>query len=674
VRHRVPPPPPVAFLIPAAAALSIALCAVLLGVYGTTLRPSRPPGGEAERDATAEPAAPAAAAQEGAPSREAAATAPGPGRGDGRPTSFLDSARQALDARAVIRFLHMMVAGTHPSLAGVTREEFDARVLAALARLLEREPERARLAKVDPAEIDRLAAGSGDEFERQVDELLIQGVLDAADVEVLAPPEPEVAPAEEEPDSEAGAEGGTGIEAREGVAESAPGRTPARSVMSLARAWLPEGAGTVEPEIAERVDLLEDAIVEAVEDPFTQVIRGAELLDMMLMELLQIPSQIGVLALPAADGGFEIGVVLRDTDAAAKGIRAGDRLLSVGGEPVRGLPRDVVQAKIARPCRLELSREGLPASFVLDVRAAAPLNAPSIAARIDADVGYLAFPLFRAGAFAELFALGRRLEREGARAWVLDLRGNPGGLLAEAGAVASLFLAEGLRVGDLEMHGPLAGLPGELVSGRPAFPDAPLAVLVDRSSASASEVLAAALDDHHRALLVGARTFGKGVGQSVFAMPILGQDVGRAVPRLDMFVITVMALRSPRGRDWHHMGLEPDVRVSAPHESVERIVRRAALLDREGLVAEVAALELTEREVEELRAPGPAAPAAALRAAERAGLAARSPEEIEALKDVVRMAQRGRHPQLHACPALDPALAKALAAVRLELKRRAAPR
>jgi carboxyl-terminal processing protease len=157
------------------------------------------------------------------------------------------------------------------------------------------------------------------------------------------------------------------------------------------------------------------------------------------------------------------------------------------------------------------------------------------------------------GAHAQVYAAVRRRLKEGAKGIVLDLRHNGGGLVKEAQLVASAFLPEGKIV---SLRG--RGVAPETLNatGAPIAPKTPLVVLVDRDTASASEIVTGALQDHHRAKVVGTRTFGKGVFQEVIEL-----DNGGALD------ITAGQYFTPSGRNLGGggvkpgAGLKPDVKV-----------------------------------------------------------------------------------------------------------------
>ena len=151
---------------------------------------------------------------------------------------------------------------------------------------------------------------------------------------------------------------------------------------------------------------------------------------------------------------------------------------------------------------------------------------------------------FRIGAAVVLGREVRRLERQGAKGFVLDLRENPGGLLDQAVAVSSLFLDRGVVVSLAGRHEPREVLRavGALATRLP------LVVLVDRFSASSSEIVAAALRDHHRATIVGERTFGKALVQSIDPL-----HNGAALE------LTIARYYTPSGADISNVGVAPQI-------------------------------------------------------------------------------------------------------------------
>ena len=138
-------------------------------------------------------------------------------------------------------------------------------------------------------------------------------------------------------------------------------------------------------------------------------------------------------------------------------------------------------------------------------------------AMLNDEIGYIPLQAFNEGAGAEVRTAVDSLQAEGMKGLVFDVRGNGGGLLDEGIAITELFLEQGASI--VETRGRAAGQSETFHAGHPAvFPDLPIVVLVDGTSASASEIIAGALQDHDRALLVGTRSFGKGSVQSLFPL------------------------------------------------------------------------------------------------------------------------------------------------------------
>jgi carboxyl-terminal processing protease len=260
---------------------------------------------------------------------------------------------------------------------------------------------------------------------------------------------------------------------------------------------------------------------------------------------------IGLFVLPAPGG-----LLVRRTmvgPARVAGVRPGDTIMAVDGSSTAALPFHEAMGRIlGRPgskVTLRILRDGRPMQFVL-VRRTFALH--PVHAQLEHGVGILRLDAFSHGAAAASAAAVRRLTRQGAKALVLDLRGNPGGLLDQAVGVVSLFLPAGSSVVSLAgAHKPLR----ILYSRGGAASAIPLAVLVDGASASASEVVAGALKDHGRASIIGERTYGKSLVQEIVQLPS-----GAALK------LTVARYLTPAGVDISRNGVQPDIR--SPHALV----------------------------------------------------------------------------------------------------------
>jgi carboxyl-terminal processing protease len=254
---------------------------------------------------------------------------------------------------------------------------------------------------------------------------------------------------------------------------------------------------------------------------------------------------IGILVLPGP-GGL---LVRRTVQGPARiaGIKPGDMILTVDGANTARLSFHEALGRIlgreGSHVSLRVWRQGHTLKFVLVRR---HFRLQPVHSRLDGRVGVIRISAFSRGTARLTTTAVRKLTDRGAKSLVLDLRGDPGGLLNEAVGVASLFLHGGETIVSLAgAHRPL-----EIVYARPGGPTTiPLAVLVDGGSASASEVVAGALKDHGRATIVGEPTFGKSLVQEVVRLPS-----GAALK------LTVARYLTPAGLDISRGGVQPDVR------------------------------------------------------------------------------------------------------------------
>jgi carboxyl-terminal processing protease len=308
-----------------------------------------------------------------------------------------------------------------------------------------------------------------------------------------------------------------------------------------------------EPIDAKRLDRASvDALIDALGDPYTDYLSPQEL------EALRQRNQgayYGVgLQVTQSDEDIVITRVFEDSPAAEAGIRAGDRLVSVEGRPARGRALEAVLAQIRGPKGTTVtlgiaSAGGATRQVTLERRR---IRVPAVESRIETvggeRIGYLRLSQFTKGSADALRDAVEALRERGATALVLDLRRDPGGLVSEAVGVAGVFLPAGSAVVVTEgLHSPRRTFRTE---GDPAAGDLPLIVLVDRASASASEIVAGALRDAGRARLVGERTFGKALVQSTRLL----RDGGA-------LKLTTARYLTPDGFDLARRGLPPQVRA-----------------------------------------------------------------------------------------------------------------
>lgn len=317
-----------------------------------------------------------------------------------------------------------------------------------------------------------------------------------------------------------------------------------------------------------------DALVAALDDPYTVYLDPDEL------EALRASTRgvyVGVgIQLAERGGRPTVSRVFAGGSAAAAGVRVGDRIVSVDGTATAGRSLDqtvaLIRGREGTSVVLGLARPGGGARREVTLERT-EVVAPAVTSRVESGpggrVGYVRLSQFTRGSADEVREAVERLESRDVTGIVVDLRGDPGGLVDEAVGVAGVFLAERTPVVTTEgRNSPRRTL---RTSEAPAVPaGVPVVVLVDRSSASASEIVAGALRDGDRARLVGTRTFGKAVVQSTVPL----RDGGA-------LKLTTARYLTPDGDDISRRGLRPDVRVAddpatPPDEALRRAVAEAA--------------------------------------------------------------------------------------------------
>lgn len=263
-------------------------------------------------------------------------------------------------------------------------------------------------------------------------------------------------------------------------------------------------------------------------------------------------------------GAMTVTGVMPGSPAERAGLAEGDTVLSIDGDPVAGLSGEQATSALTRAV-------GQTATFVIEnpngehreIRMTAEAIEIPLAAggMLAGDVGYISLVNFSHASVQKAHEVIVALRKQGARSLVVDLRYNPGGELGASADLASWFLPGGSRI--LEMRGPRGEKTYAQTQTDGPFLRMPVAVLLNRASASASEVFAAALRDYDRAIIVGEPSFGKGVGQQTHPF----------APGHTM-KMTTFRWHTPTGRNLvEGKGIAPDVPVSTPEQEFGPILR-----------------------------------------------------------------------------------------------------
>jgi carboxyl-terminal processing protease len=269
--------------------------------------------------------------------------------------------------------------------------------------------------------------------------------------------------------------------------------------------------------------------------------------------------------LKSATDGLLVVHVISGSPAERAGIRAGDHLVGVGGRSIGGLSVDEAAHLLQGPegslVTLAILRAPAPARAVTVRREHVEVPSIEQVRMLDTTAGIAALKLssFQKTTAADLEKALRQLDAAGMRSLVIDLRGNPGGLLSAAVDVADLFLERGLVVAT---RGRSPEEDFNYSAGRPGTWRMPLVLVIDGDSASSSEIFAGAIRDHRRGTIVGSRSYGKGSIQGIF--PLEAAGVGMRLTTAKFF--------SPKGLPYSGVGVDPDVAVHTAARPVDGMI------------------------------------------------------------------------------------------------------
>ena len=372
------------------------------------------------------------------------------------------------------------------------------------------------------------------------------------------------------------------------------------AIIAIVAASIPGGVSPTARDLEFTATLME--LRQRVQDHYVRDVTDEELREFAIQGMLQSLDENSFYVPPSAadafnqdlQGTFEgVGILvdredtqggllvmrpIEDSPAMAAGVRAADRIVAVDGVDVLQMDQDAIIERIkgvvGTPVTLTIERGAGEDRSRLDLTMPrAQVISPVLEGYrrdeagqpvfwVDPDspvkLGYIHLTRFTSGCAGRTVQQIESLRRDGMRGLILDLRGNPGGLLDEAVLLADAFLADGLIVSKRGAHSPEEVAYAASEGTLPAFP---MVVLLNEFSASASEVLAGALADHGRAVVVGTRSFGKGSVQEVITLSDSGE-----------LKLTTAYYYLPSGRLVHKQpgsedyGVEPDVEVKIDYQ------------------------------------------------------------------------------------------------------------
>ncbi|MDM9581821.1 MULTISPECIES: carboxyl-terminal processing protease CtpC [unclassified Nostoc] len=300
-------------------------------------------------------------------------------------------------------------------------------------------------------------------------------------------------------------------------------------------------------------------MLKKLEDPYTRFMDPSEFKNMQVDTSGELTG-IGI-TISQDEKTKQLVVIapIEDTPAFKAGVLAKDIILKIDGKDTKGMDTNqavsLIRGEAGSKVRLTIQRDGKTKQFDIK-RARIEIHPVKFSQKKTpaGNLGYIRLNQFSANAGKEMQTAIKDLESKKVAGYILDLRGNPGGLLFSSVDIARMWIDKGKIVSTVERRGEAEK---EEANGR-ALTTKPLVVLVDKGSASASEILSGALQDNKRATLVGTQTFGKGLVQSV-----------RPLEDGSGLAVTIAHYYTPNGTDINHKGISPDVKVDLSKKQME---------------------------------------------------------------------------------------------------------
>ena len=332
-------------------------------------------------------------------------------------------------------------------------------------------------------------------------------------------------------------------------------------------------------KLYEKIDLLGE-VLEKVQDEYVDEIDQAEVMDFAINGILQsldpysaymspkifkemqteTSGEFGGLGIEVSMEGGVVKVIspIDDTPASRVGVKAGDYIVRINGEQVQGKTLmeavNLMRGPVGSPIEITIRRKGLKKAKIFTIIREIIEIKSVISKLIDNEIGYLRLRAFNENSSNQLKGEISKLEKNNKLVgYILDLRNNPGGLLSQAVRISDFFLDDGeivsTRGRKSRENRKFFAKKGDRIKGKP------LIVLINNGSASAAEIVAGALQDQKRAVLLGETTYGKGSVQSI--IPLRNKGAIR---------LTISKYYLPSGKSISEVGVTPDIRVEEEDE------------------------------------------------------------------------------------------------------------
>ncbi|MCD4657317.1 MAG: hypothetical protein K8S87_07210 [Planctomycetes bacterium] len=364
----------------------------------------------------------------------------------------------------------------------------------------------------------------------------------------------------------------------------------------------------LELDIIKIADIAANGVVKTTKDPFSQILTMEKIMKLQQQMLSGADKSIGLMVEKKDDGKFYANFIQWNYPAFYMGIQVGDEIISINGTKLSKIKKTeeistLLTANLDETISIWIKRKSIRNAIKLVGKQHTLNRVEAIGAVLPGNIGYIRTKMFTMTLHTTIQKIIIELQKKNVKGLILDLRNNPGGTINSALGLCDLFLEKGkiLTITKSTYKNPLGklaemfqpGMKGKKIDDetthylatKEKLFDMPLVILVNKLSASASEMTSGCLQSHKRAFVVGKKTFGKGVGQTAIILNsspakdsggggLLGMLGGGKDARL--LYMTVMTYFLPKGEKVHHIGITPDFKIneqSLKPDDFEQIAR-----------------------------------------------------------------------------------------------------
>lgn len=294
---------------------------------------------------------------------------------------------------------------------------------------------------------------------------------------------------------------------------------------------------------------------QGLDDPYSEYMDEKEFKD--FMEDVDGFIGIGIYMGPSEEGLIQVVSPIEGTPAYKAGIKSGDIILKINDKSftAKQMSKAILNMRGERgeEVKVEIYRKSIKKNLIFTMKKD-EINPITVRSQmLENKIGYIRIATFEKKTHEEFRKNLKKLEKQGIKSLIVDLRENPGGLIDQAENIADEFLDKEIIVSTKGKN-----TEKEVVKAKPGKTNVDLVLLVNKGSASSSEILSGAIKDNHRGILVGEKTFGKGIIQRIFP---LNDNTG--------FKLTIAQYFTPSGISIHKKGIQPDIKVVLDENSKE---------------------------------------------------------------------------------------------------------